>query len=248
MIIIKTRTEIETMREGGRILSDIIKEITDNMKDGISSEELNILAEKLISRKGGMPSFKNYRQYPKAICVSINDEVVHGIPSEEKTIKKGDIVGLDLGLKYKGLYTDMAVTVPIGKVSKKAKRLINVAKKCLELGLKQIRPGHRIGDISYAIQSYAEANGFAVVRDLVGHGVGKEVHEDPTIPNYGEPKTGLSLEEGMVIAIEPMLTEGDYQVTTDEDGWTVRTKDKSLAAHFEVTAAVTRHGYSVLTK
>jgi len=248
MIIIKTPKEIEIMREGGHILAEVMRDVAKEAREGISTLELDRLAEELISKRGGRPSFKGYEGYPSTICASINDEVVHAIPREEKILKKGDIFSLDIGLEYKGLFTDMAITFPISRVSRKARRLINVTKKALELGLRQVRAGNRIGDISYAIQSYAEANGYGVVRSLVGHGVGKKVHEEPKIPNFGEKNTGIVLEEGMTIAIEPMLTIGSYNLITDDDGWTVRTEDGSLSAHFEVTAAVTKEGYSVLTK
>lgn len=248
MIIIKTRKEIEVMKKGGHYLAEVIKEVSEKAKPGVSTAELDELAGKLIRKKGSRASFLGYRGYPANICASINDEIVHGIPSEEKILKNGDIIGLDVGLEYRGLYTDMAVTVPVGKVSKPAKRLINVTKKALELGVREIRPGNQIGDISQAIQNYAEANGYEVVKCLVGHGVGKEVHEEPQIPNYGEPGTGPVLETGMTLAIEPMLTIGSAEVVTDDDGWTARTEDGSLSAHFEVTVAVTPEGHLVITK
>ena len=248
MIIIKTQTEIEKMRQGGRLLAQIVNEVAKAAKEGVSTEELDYLTEKLIKQKRVEASFKNYRGYPRSICASLNEVIVHGIPSPEVILKNGDILGLDIGLKYQGFYTDMAVTFPIGKVSKKAKRLINVAKKALELGLRPIRPGRTIGDISYAIQTYVEANGFNVVRDLVGHGVGKEVHEEPKIPNYGEPNLGPLLSEGMTLAIEPMVVTGQPEISLAEDGWTARTADGGLAAHFEVTLAVTKDGFQILTK
>jgi len=248
MVIIKTNKEIEIIREGGKILSDIINILIKESKPGVSTLELNELAEKLMQEKGGQPSFKDYQGFPGAICASVNDEIVHGIPSEDKILKEGDIFSIDAGLKYKGLYTDMSRTITICRVSKKARRIVNTTKKALELGLRQIMAGNQIGDISFAIQDYAESNGYGVVRSLVGHGVGKEVHEDPKIPNYGEKGTGPILEEGMVLAIEPMLTMGNYEISVDDDGWTARTKDGSLSAHFEDTVAVSRDGYSVLTK
>ncbi len=248
MIIIKTGKEIEIMKKGGHHLAEIVKEVSLKARPDISTAELNELAEAMITRIGARPSFKGYKGYPAAICASVNDEIVHSIPSEEKILKNGDILGLDIGLEYEGMYTDMAVTVPVGKISKQAKRLINVTKKALELGLREVKPGKQIGDISYAIQNYAEANGYNVVRCLVGHGVGKEVHEEPKIPNYGESGTGPILEPGMAIAIEPMVTIGSSEVITDDDGWTARTEDGSLAAHFEVTVAITREGRLVITK
>ncbi|MDZ7798075.1 MAG: type I methionyl aminopeptidase [Patescibacteria group bacterium] len=248
MVIIKTTKEIEIIREGGKILAEVINTLVKKSKPGISTLELDKIADKLMHEKGGQPSFKGYQGFPAAICASLNDEVVHGIPSEDKILKEGDIFSIDAGMQYKGLYTDMSRTINIGRTSKKAKRLVNTTKKALELGLRQIRAGNQIGDISFAIQDYAESNGFGVVRSLVGHGVGKKVHEEPKIPNYGEKATGPILEEGMVLAIEPMLTAGNYEVSIDEDGWTARTKDGLLSAHFEDTVAVTKNGYSLLTK
>lgn len=248
MIIIKTQSEIEKMRQGGRLLAEIVNEVMKAAKPGVSTETLNYLAEKLMRKKRGEASFKNYRGYPRSICTSLNEVIVHGIPSSEVILKNGDILGLDVGLKYQGFYTDMAVTFPVGKTSKKAKRLINVAKKALELGLRPIQPGRTIGDISHAIQTYVEANGFNVVRDLVGHGVGKEVHEEPKIPNYGEINQGPVLSEGMTLAVEPMVVTGQPEISLDEDGWTARTADGGLAAHFEVTLAVTKEGFQILTK
>lgn len=248
MIIIKTGKEIEIMKKGGRYLAEIIKEVSAAVKPGVSTADLDKKAQFLIHKKKARASFKGYRDYPASICASINSEVVHSIPSENKVLKKGDILGLDIGLEYQGMYTDMAVTVPVGNISKPAKRLINVTKKALELGLRQVKAGNQIGDISHAIQIYAEANGFNVVKSLVGHGVGKKVHEEPPIPNYGEPKTGPVMAAGMTLAIEPMLALGSAEVITAEDGWTAKTKDGSLAAHFEATVAVTREGHLVLTK
>ena len=248
MIIIKTGQEIEIMKKGGRYLAEVVKEVSALVEPGVSTAELDKKAEKLIRKTGGRASFKGYRGYPASICVSVNDEIVHSIPSEDKILKNGDILGLDIGLEYEGLFTDMAVSLPVGKITKPAKRLLNVTKKALELGLREVRAGHQIGDISYAIQSYAEANGFNVVRSLVGHGVGKKVHEEPQIPNYGEPKTGPVMAAGMTLAIEPMLVLGSAEVVIADDGWTAKTKDGSLAAHFEATVAVTREGHLVLTK
>jgi methionyl aminopeptidase len=248
MIIIKTQSEIEIMRQGGKILAEVLITLAAKAKEGDTTAELNFWAEKLIKQNGAEPSFKNYRGYPQSICASINDEIVHGIPRDDKILKKGDIVGLDVGLKYRGLFTDMAVTIPVGKINKSAKRLINVTKKALELSLRQVRPGNTIGDIGFAIQNYVESNGMNVIRDLVGHGVGKEVHEEPKIANYGEPHTGHVLTEGMTLAIEPMVVLGSPEISVDEDGWTARTQDRSLAAHFEVTLAVTKDGFQILTK
>lgn len=248
MITIKNSQEIETMRQGGRILASVMKKLAKKVKPGVSTQELDELAEKLINKAGAEPSFKNYRGYPKVACISVNEEVVHNIPSDEKILQKGDIVGLDLGLRYKGLYTDMAMTIPVGKISKPAKKLIKVTKKALEIGLKQVKPGHTIGDIGHAIEKFVLKHGFSVVKTLTGHGVGKEVHEDPRIPNFGEKGKGLKMQEGMTLAIEPMVNIGQSEVVTKDDGWGVVTEDASLSAHFEHTVAVTKKGCEILTK
>jgi methionyl aminopeptidase len=248
MIIIKTKDEIEKMRKGGRILAWIMRELQREVKKGVSTEKLNEIAEKLVKEKGAEPSFKNYRHYPSSLCTSVNDRVVHAIPREDEILKNGDIISLDLGIKYLDYYTDMAVTLPVEKVSQKAKKLLAVTQKAMGKALEWVKPGNFIGDISYAIQKYVEGEGFSVVRDLVGHGLGKEVHEEPRIPNYGVPKTGPILEEGMTIAIEPMVTVGGWEVETLDDGWSVKTKDGSLSAHFEQTILVTKRGYEILTK
>lgn len=257
MINIKTAEEIEIMRQGGRILASILYEVARNVKPGVFTSELNQLAEDLIIQKGGEPSFKNYcsrisdKPFPTALCTSLNEEIVHAPAIPGRALEAGDIIGLDLGVKYKGFYTDMAVTVGAGKISKEARKLINVTKKSLEMGMKQIRPGNYIHNISKAIQDYVESQGFNVVRELVGHGVGHQVHEDPRIPNYipvhGEPEK-IILEEGMCLAIEPMVTVGGWRIKTLSDGWTAVTADGSLSGHFEHTVAVTRDGYEIITK
>ncbi len=248
MVIIKKPEEIEIMSQGGKILAKILKNIAKAAKPGASAFKLNQLAGKEIEKYKAKPAFKGYRGYPFILCTSINEEVVHGFPLAKKILKPGDIIGLDLGIEYKGYFTDMAITCPIGKISPLAKKLIKVTEKALFLGLKQIKPGNYIGDISSAIQKFVEQNSFSVVRDLAGHGVGKNLHEDPLIPNFGQPKTGLRLEEGMTLAIEPMVNASGYQVKTSDDGWTVVTSDKGLSAHFEHTVVVTKKGYKVLTK
>lgn len=248
MITIKTPEEIEKMRQGGRILASIMKKLTKMIKPGIATKEINDLAEKLISQVGAEPSFKNYKGYPSATCISVNDEVVHNIPSKNKIFKKGDIVGLDLGVKYKGLYTDMAMTIPVGKVGKDAKKLIKITKKALAVGLKQVKLGNTIGDIGYAIQNFVEPKGFSVVRTLTGHGVGHQVHEEPRIPNFGIPGQDIKLEQGMTLAIEPMVNVGAPEVKTKKDSWGIVTGDGSLSAHFEHTIVVTKKGCEILTK
>lgn len=254
MISIKTSEEIGVLREGGKILDSVLCEVANSVKPGIPAIQLDTLAEKLVKKAGGEPSFKNYKTsddeilFPASICVSINNEVVHGIPSKDKILKEGDIVGLDLGMKYKGLYTDIAVTVPVGKVSEKAKKIIDVAKESLTKGINVIKKNAFIGDIGFTVQSYVESQGFNVVRKLVGHGVGYKIHEEPEIPNFGKPKTGIQLKERMVLALEPMLTEGSPDIVLADDNWTWKTKDGSLSAHFEHTVVVTKNGAEILTK
>lgn len=247
---IKSQQEIETIAEGGKLLRDILLRTAKLAKPGVTTLELSDFADTEIRKTGGVPSFIGYgdrdNPFPAALCTSVNDVVVHGIPNTEKLVE-GDIVGLDIGMKYKGLFTDTAITVPVGRVSEKQQKLITIAKQSLELGIAQAHVGNRIGDIGHAVQKFAEKNGYSVVRDLVGHGVGYEVHEDPQVPNYGKAGTGAKLVEGMVIAIEPMLCTGTYHIYFDDDGWTIRTEDGGLSAHFEHTVAVTKNGPRLLT-
>lgn len=254
MIIIKTPPEITLMREGGRILAKVLREVIKATKKGVSTKELDELAERLIRKFGGEPAFLNYQTegeeippFPATLCTSVNQEVVHAIPSYQRILKEGDLVGLDIGMDYKGFCTDMAKTVGVGKISPKAKKLIEVTRKALVIGIRKVKPGNFIGDIGAAIQQYVEKKGFSVVRQLVGHGIGKKVHEEPRIPNYGEPRTGPKLEKGMTLAIEPMVNIGKDMVKTAADGWTIVTDDKSLSAHFEHTVVVTKKGYEILT-
>ncbi|MFA4890620.1 MAG: type I methionyl aminopeptidase [Candidatus Paceibacterota bacterium] len=254
MIAIKTPKEIKILREGGEILASVLREVEKKVRPGVATIELDELAEKLIRRAGGEPSFKNYKTredrvpYPASLCVSIDDEVVHGIPKKEKILIEGDIVSLDLGMKYNSLYTDAAITVPVGEVEEKTKKLIEVCKKSLSKGIKAAKSGATIGDIGFAVQSYVEKKGFKVVRNLAGHGVGYKVHEEPEIPNFGKKGTGEILKAGMVLAIEPMITAGGYEIILDDDNWTWKTKDGSLSAHFEHTIVVTKKGGEILTK
>ncbi len=249
--LIKTREEIDIIAEGGELIHNILHNTAKLVKPGVSTWELNEYAESEIYKIGGRPSFKGYgpkkNPFPAGLCTSVNDQVVHGIPSRDVILKNGDIIGLDIGMEYKGLYTDTAITVPVGSVLPKIQRLMDVTKKSLNEGIKQAVAGNKIGDISYAIQSCAEGAGFSVVRDLVGHGVGYDVHEDPAVPCFGKKGTGLELKEGMVLAIEPMLCDGEYFVVFENDGWTISTKDGGLSAHFEHTVAITKHGARVLT-
>lgn len=255
MITYKTQKEIELIRKGGKILAGILKKIQAEVRVGVSTKYLNDLAVELARKEGASPSFLGYREYPASLCVSINEEIVHGIPDRGRILKDGDLVGLDLGLKYpddeNGLYTDMSVTVGVGKISKLSKKLIQTTREALEKGISQVKPGNYIQDISKAIQEHVEKKGFSVVRDLVGHGVGFAVHEDPQVPNFYNPQQHrnlVQLKPGMVIAIEPMVIAGDWRTDTLQDGWTVVSVDRSPSAHFEHTVAVTEKGCEVLTK
>ncbi|MCL5666671.1 MAG: type I methionyl aminopeptidase [Patescibacteria group bacterium] len=248
---IKTSQEIELIAEGGKILRDILQRTAELAKPGITTWRLNEFAEAEIEKAGGRPSFKNYgsakNPFPAGLCTSINSMVVHGIPSKFDILKEGDIISLDIGMEYKGLFTDTALTVPVGRASSEALRLVETTKTSLATAIKAVREGATIGDIGYAIQSTAENAGFSVVRDLVGHGVGYAVHEDPSVPCYGKKRQGLKLQAGMVLAIEPMLCEGEYFLEMEPDGWGIQTKDGGLSAHFEHTIAVTKDGARILT-
>lgn len=247
MIQIKSQEEIKIMREGGIILANVLNQIEKMVKSGVTTIELDRAAEALILKQGALPAFKGYEGFPYSLCTSVNEEIVHGFPSE-RILKEGDIIGLDLGVLYKGYNTDMAITVPVGNISFEAKRLIMVTKKALKRGIKKVRPGNTMGDIGNTIQRYIEDQGLGVIRDLCGHGIGKEVHEDPRIPNFGTRHKGEVLKEGMVICLEPMVTMGDWHLKKAQDGYGYATKDGSLAAHFEHTMAVTKNGVRILTE
>jgi methionyl aminopeptidase len=254
MIEIKTPQEIEIMAEGGRILAKIMKELEKRVRPGITTMELEKLAESLILKAGGKCSFKGYkskdgesiRPYQFCLCTSVNEEIVH-VPPSDRVLKEGDVLKIDIGIFYKGFHTDMAITVPVGKVSFEAQRLIRVTKKALKLAIKKVRPGNTFGDIGNTIQRYVESQGFNVVRELCGHGIGRELHEDPKILNYGKRKSGEKIKEGMVFCIEPMVTAGDWHLKRTKDGFGYQTVDGSLTAHFEHTVAVTKNGCRVLT-
>lgn len=251
MILIKTEEEIKIMAEAGKILATVLKEIEKQVKPGVTTLELDRACEALIlfgaPSGSAKPGFKGYEGFPFSLCASVNENVVHGYPSNY-VLKEGDIIGLDLGVLYKGYYSDMAITVPVGKVSFEAKRLIDVAKKSLRLGIKKVRPGNTVGDIGNTIQRFVEDQGFSVVRVLCGHGIGKKLHEDPQIPNYGKRGAGEKLVEGMTICIEPMITAGDYNLKKSKDGYGFATKDGSLSAHFEHTILITKNGARILTE
>jgi methionyl aminopeptidase len=245
MINIKNSKEISAIKEGGKILSDIIDQLKGKIKPGIETESLGMLAENLIL-KYGKPSFKNYNGFPSSLCVSINDEIVHGIPSKRK-IKDGDIVSLDIGLFYKGFHTDMAVTVPVGRIDPEVLRLLTVTKKALKRGIKKTRPGNTIGDIGNTIQRYVESQGFNIIEGLCGHGIGRDLHESPEILNIGKRGDGPEIKKGMVFCIEPMISIGSSKIVQSADGFTFKTEDGSFSAHFEHTIAVTEHGCEILT-
>lgn len=247
MISIKTLREIELLSHAGMITYDTFKHLEDYIKPGITTNELNILAEKYIESMDATPAFRNYNGFPKSICTSVNDQVVHGIPSDYK-LKNGDIISLDIGVCYKGYYGDSAFTYPVGKIDDNKKFLLTHTENSLYEGLKMVKPGNRIGDVSYSIGKYAKEHNLGIVKELVGHGVGSALHEDPDIPNYGHSGTGPILKPGMVLAIEPMLNFGSEKVVIEDDDWTISTFDNSPSAHFEHTVLVTEDGYKILTK
>ena len=241
MIILKTQDEIEVMARASKLVAETLQALKREVRPGIATEELDRLAEEFIRARGGVPAFKGYRNYPKTLCASVNDEVVHGIPSK-RVLKDGDIVGLDLGAIVDGFYGDSAVTVPVGAIPPEAVELLRVTEEALYKGIEQAIVGNRLSDISHAIQRHAEAAGFSVVTDFVGHGIGQQLHEEPQIPNYGKPGQGPRLQVGMVLAIEPMINMGGSAVRVLEDQWTAVTRDGSLSAHFEHTIAIQASG------
>ena len=247
-IILKSRDEISLMREAGRILAETLQLLLEHVRPGLIEKELDEIARREFKKRGVTPTFLNYGlpPYPATVCVSINDEIVHGIPGSRE-IADGDVVSIDIGCTHKGFVADMAVTVGVGAVPPEAQRLIDVTREALWRGIAASRGGARIGEIGAAIQTYVEGEGFSVVREYVGHGVGRQMHEDPQIPNYGSPDSGAVLRPGMVIAIEPMVNAGDWRTKRDSDNWTVRTMDGSLSAHFEHTLAITEGEAEVLT-
>lgn len=251
MITTKTPEEIEVLRAGGKKLAQILALVIERVKPGVSALKLDQYAEKLIVQAGGRPAFKGHEGFLGTICVSPNEAVVHGVPHKKLILKAGDLVGVDIGMQYpseNGLYTDMARTVGVGEISKEAEKLIQATEKSFFKALKVIRPGVRVGDIGQAIQSYVESCGYSVVRSLSGHGVGYAVHEQPRVPNFGQRGTGEILRAGTVIAIEPMVCLGHYELETLDDGWTAATKDKSLTAHYEHTVLITDKGTEILTQ
>lgn len=246
MIPIKSASELGSMRRAGATLSKIINKIKVNAQAGITTKELDRLAEGFIQEEGAIPAFKGYRGFPASICTSINEEIVHGIPSERR-LREGDLLKLDIGIKLNGYFSDYAVTIAIGKIGGRVRKLVDATKKALELGISKACIDNHISDISWAVQSYIESCGFSVVRDFVGHGIGKEMHEPPEIPNFGQPHKGPILTEGMTLAIEPMVNLGTWEVKILDDGWTAITKDNLFSAHFEHTIAITKTGPEILT-
>lgn len=247
MIYYKSKREIELMRQAGLILAQTRLELERHLKIGISTHELDEIAEKFIINAGATPSFKNYQGFPKSICISVNEEVIHGIPSKKRILKDGDIISIDLGVEYKGYHADSAWTYPIGNVAPKVLKLMKVTEESLYAGLEKAKPGNRVSDISHAIESYVKPFGYGIVQEFTGHGIGRSLHEDPMVPNYGEPGHGPLLSEGMTICIEPMLNLGTEKVKILSDEWTVVTIDKLPSAHFEHMIVITKNGYEILT-
>jgi methionyl aminopeptidase len=246
MIIIKSSREIEQLKRSNAIVAEVFNRLKGMIAPGITTKELDQVAEEYILSKRGRPAFKGYRGFPATLCISINEEVVHGIPSQRR-LKEGDIISLDVGVNFLGYFGDAAITFPVGEVDPEAKRLLEVTEKALTIGIEKAKIGNRLFDISYAIQRWVESHGFSVVRDFVGHGIGKDLHEEPQIPNFGAPHQGPRLEKGMVFALEPMVNEGTYEVRVLSDGWTVVTADGKRSAHFEHTIAITDDEAEILS-
>jgi methionyl aminopeptidase len=247
MIICKSPAEIEKLRKSGRVVRQILMETSEKVLPGVTTLELERFVEKRIAQLGAKPASKGYRGYPWCLCTSVNDEIVHGMPSNRK-LAEGDIIGLDLGVIVDGYYGDSALTVPVGKITESVQKLLRVTEESLDLGIAQARMGNRVGDISATVQEHVEKNGFSIVRDMVGHGIGRDYHEEPQVPNFGQAGHGPALKEGMVFTIEPMVNSGGYEMRILHDNWTAVTLDGSNSAHFEHTVAVTRNGPEVLSR
>jgi methionyl aminopeptidase len=251
VIALKSAREIEVMRRANIIVAEVLRELKERVAPGVTTLELDTIAEEMTLKKNAIPAFKGYnvagRVYPRCLCASVNEEIVHGIPTN-RALREGDIIGLDYGVIYDGFYGDSAVTVGVGRVSDEARRLMEVTEIALHKGIEQLHDGKRLGDLGHAIQQVAENAGYSVVRAFVGHGIGRRLHEEPPVPNYGEPDRGIRLREGMVLAIEPMVNVGGCEVEIKEDGWTAVTRDGSLAAHFEHSVAITRDGPIILSQ
>jgi len=247
MVILKSAEEIEKLRKSNYIVAEVLEGLRELIKPGISTRELDVYAEEMVRERGAVPAFKGYMGYPASLCTSVNAEVVHGIPSD-RVLKEADIVSMDFGALYRGYYGDSAITVPVGKVSSVAVKLMKITNEALYKGINEAKAGNRLGDISAVVQNHVEDAGFSVVRDFVGHGIGRNLHEDPQIPNYGLRGRGIELKNGMVFAIEPMVNEGTFKVKVLKDGWTVVTSDGKLSAHFEHTVAITENGPVILSR
>jgi len=247
MVAIRSKEDIDIIAEAGSILAGVGLELKDYIKAGITTQDVDVLAEKIIKDRGGIPAFKGYRGFPSTACVSVNEEVVHGIPGTRQ-IKNGDVVSVDIGIKYKGFYADMAFTLGIDRVNGRLKKLLDATKDALDISIEQAKLDNHVSDISWAIQSHIESKGFSVVRDFVGHGIGKELHEEPQIPNFGPPNQGYTLKAGMTLAIEVMANMGDWEIDIEDNGWTAVTRDKLPSCHFEHTVVVTENGPKILTQ
>jgi methionyl aminopeptidase len=246
MIICKTPREIEIMREAGKIVALTRQELEKHIRPGITTKELDAIAEAVIRKHGAIPSFKGYNGFPGSICASVNEELVHGIPGD-RVLKEGDIISVDVGAQYNGYHADSAWTYPVGEIAEETKKLLEVTEKSLYIGLEEAKPGARLSNISHAIQTYVESHHFSIVREYVGHGIGQNLHEDPQIPHYGPPNKGPRLKPGMTLCIEPMVNAGSRYVKTLADNWTVVTVDGKMCAHLEHTIAITENGYEILT-
>jgi methionyl aminopeptidase len=246
VIIIKSQREIEHLRRANALVAEVFQKLKKVVASGITTKELDRVAEEIILSKGATPAFKGYRGFPATLCTSINEEVVHGIPSQRR-LEEGDIVSLDVGTKLNGYFGDGAITLPVGEVDDEVRKLIEVTERALYIGIEKAKIGNRLFDISYAIQTWVESHGFSVVRDFVGHGIGMDLHEEPQIPNFGSPHQGPRLEKGMVLSLEPMVNEGTHEVRILSDGWTVVTADRRRSAHFEHTIAITDEGPEILS-
>ncbi len=247
LIILKSKQEIEAMHRAGQALASVIQDLKSSLKVGMTTLQIDEIAENLINQKKAKPAFKGYRGFPSTVCISLNEEIVHGIPGS-RIVKEGDIASVDIGLVLDGWFSDSAFTVGFGSLDESVQSLVEVTEKSLFKGIEQAKHGNHLSDIGFAIQSFVEPFGFSVVRDFVGHGIGKSLHEDPEVPNFGLPKSGLVLQEGMVLAIEPMINLGAYKTKTLDDKWTVVTQDGKSSAHFEHTVAITANGPEILTK
>jgi methionyl aminopeptidase len=247
VIHVRSRAELEKMRAAGRLVGEVLTELASMVAPGVTTADLDLAAERRIARAGASAAFKGYHGYPATICASVNDEVIHGIPSGRRMLNEGDVISIDVGVVLDGWFGDSAITVPVGQVSEDAASLLRATEESLYKAIDAVKPGARISDIGHAVQQHVEARGFSVVREFVGHGIGQAMHEEPQIPNYGEPGRGLRLAEGMVLAIEPMVNAGKPTVKVLADGWTAVTRDGSLSAHFEHTVAVTAEGSWILT-